>query len=78
MAQVGRKVFEKVSFANARITTPQQLAGTEDTAFDGLEPVAVYEVLLRALAVNFTASFRALVSKLPDVDLNSIQSEPSD
>ena len=65
------KLFEKVSFSNARVTTPQPLAGAEDTAFDGLEPVAVYEVLLRCLAVNFLGSLRGLVSKLGDANLDS-------
>ncbi len=72
---VRRKLFERVSFANARATKPQQLAGAEDMAFDGLEPVAVYEVLVRCLAVNFTPSLRALGSRFGDVDLSSSPSE---
>ena len=71
---VRRKLFEHVSFSNQRVPTPQQLAGAEDMAFDGLEPVAVYEVLVRCLAVNFTPSLRALGSRLGDADLSSILS----
>ena len=33
---------------------------------EGVEPVAVYEVLVRSLAVNFTASFGAVVSQFGD------------
>ena len=57
-------MFKVVRFANGRAKTPQVLAGAEDMAFDGLDPVAVYEVLGRSLAVNFTASFRRLASSL--------------
>ena len=74
VSQVRRKLFERVSFSNQRAPTPQQLAGAEDMAFDGLEPVAVYEVLVRSLAVNFTPSLRALGSRLGDADLSSILS----
>ena len=71
---VRRKLFERVSFSNQRAPTPQQLAGAEDMAFNGLEPVAVYEVLVRSLAVNFTPSLRALGSRLGGADLTSILS----
>ena len=54
--QVRQKLFEKVAFSNTRVPTPQQLAGAEEMAFDGLEPIAIYEVLLRSAAVNFTPS----------------------
>ena len=75
---VRRELFSKVSFANARIATPQPLAGAEDTAFDTLEAVTIYEVLLRALAVNFTESLRAVVSRFGDATLASSPSEPSE
>ena len=77
VSQVRRKLFERVSFSNQRAPTPQQLAGAEDMAFDGLEPVAVYEVLVRSLAVNFTPSLRALGSRLGGADLTSILSGQS-
>ena len=60
------KLFEHVSFTNRYASDPQPLHGAEDTAFAGLEPVAVYEVLARALAVNFIESFQRLGSLLPD------------
>ena len=78
VAQVRRKLFEKVSFSNQHAPAPQQLAGAEDMAFDGLEPVAVYEVLLRCLQVNFTASLRALVSRFKDVSQATSPPIPSD
>ena len=76
--QVRQKLFEKVSFSNDRVPNPQKLAGAEDMAFDGSEAVAVYEVLLRCLAVNFTASLRALASRLRDAGLTSSPSAPSE
>ena len=75
--RVRSTLFEKVSFSNARAVDPQPLAGSEDMAFDGLEPVAVYETLLRCLAVNFTESLRAIASRFPDVDLSSSLSDLS-
>ena len=78
VALVRRKLFEKVSFSNQHAPALQQLAGAEDMAFDGLEPVAVYEVLLRCLAVNFTASLRALVSRFNDVSQATSPPIPSD
>ena len=61
-------LFAHVRFANTKALTPQPLAGAEDMAFEGegVEPVAVYEVLVRSLAVNFTASFGAVVSQFGD------------
>ena len=63
-----RTLFEHVRFANTKALSPQPLAGAEDMAFEGegVEPVAVYEVLVRSLAVNFTASFGAVVSQFGD------------
>ena len=61
------ELFRHVSYTNAS-TSLVPVAGNEDNAFDGLEPIAVYEVLVRCLAVNFTGSFRAIseaISKLP-------------
>ena len=76
--RVRTTLFEKVSFSNDRVPTPQKVAGAEDMAFDGSDAVAVYEVLLRCLAVNFTASLRAVVSKFGDADLTSSPSTPSE
>ena len=76
--RVRTTLFEKVSYSNDRVPTPQKLAGAEDMAFDGSEAVAVYEVLLRCLAVNFTASLRAVGSKFVDASLTSSPSAPSE
>ena len=61
---IRKQIFQVVYFQNGAAVTPQVLVGAEDMAFDGLEPVAVYEVLVRGLAVNFTASFAAVASRL--------------
>ena len=78
VAYVRKILFEKVTFSNRLAVNTQKLAGAEDTAFGGLEPAAIYEVLTRALAVNFTASWEYAVSKLGGVSLGSIPSAPSE
>ncbi len=71
-------LFERVAFSNRLAVDPQSLSGSEDMAFGGLEPVAIYEVLARALAVNFTGSWQYAVSKFQNVSLGSIPSTPSE
>ena len=77
VAYARKILFEKVEFSN-HLSARQPLAGVEDTAFLDLEPVAIYEVLARALAVNFTASLESVVSKFQNVSLGSIPSAPSE
>ena len=43
----------------------QQLHGLEDMALEGVKPIAIYELIVRSLAVNFTESFSGLVSHFP-------------
>ncbi len=76
VAYIRKILFEKVSYSNRLAEDPQRLAGSEDMAFNGLEPVAIYEVLARALAVNFTESWQYAVSKFQNANLGSIQSAP--
>ena len=76
VAYVRKILFEKVAFSNRLAVNPLPLAGAEDMAFGGLEPVAIYEVLGRALAVNFTASLESAVSKFNGLDLDSTPSAP--
>ncbi len=72
------KLFERVSYANESAVTPQPLGRAEPMAFADLEPVAIYEVLARALAVNFLPSVRNLGSMLNGLSQTSIPSAPSD
>ena len=59
------ELFASILFRNRNdAKTFQKLGGAEDMAFQGLEPVAVYEVLLRSLAVNFSPSFLKLAREL--------------
>ncbi len=69
-----KQMFEKVEFANSGHKR-QKLAGAEDFAFNELGPMAVYEVLVRSFAVNFTNSLRKLVSSLGQMGL--IGDQPS-
>jgi len=57
-------LFGHVDFRNAQRGVAIPVAGNEDEAFDGLEPVHVYLVLARAFAVNFTQSWSEIASLL--------------
>ena len=59
-------MFEHVTFRNRIAGTPLVLAGNEETAFDAIdaEPVAIYEMFLRSLCVNFTPSFEEIFERI--------------
>jgi len=58
------KLFKNTKFKGNGAQSYMDLLDAEDMAFQNLEPVAIYEVIARALAVNFIGSFTALMSKL--------------
>lgn len=57
------RLFAHAQFRNQVAVDWQPLQGGEDTAFMNLEPVEVYNVLVRCLAVNFFPSFRGLFGR---------------
>ena len=61
-------LFRHVTFQSNRARTPQPLVGSAgsavDMAFADLPAVAIHDVMMRALAVNFTGSWEYLDSKL--------------
>lgn len=59
-------MFQYVTFRNRMAVSPMNLAGNEEVAFDAIEaePLAIYEVFLRSLAVNFTPSFLELQDRI--------------
>ena len=61
--QLQDEMFAYVDFWNDK-TTPQKVKDAEDMAFDGLEPGAVMEVLVRSLCVNFSPSFRGIIEQI--------------
>lgn len=65
LKEVRNQLFAQVSFTNGTAQTPQPVAGNEGMAFQGLEAVHVYELLLRAFVVNFTESWDAIASLMP-------------
>ena len=65
-------LFRSVKFTNAATKTPTRVSGMEDTAFMGLEPIHIYEVLGRAFAVNFTGSLDAIKSRIPAQYLSTL------
>lgn len=66
-------LFKNVRFSNDRTKqTFRPLHPDEAMAFS--DPVHVYEILVRAMAVNFTASFRAAASRFQET--TSISGRP--
>lgn len=66
MATIKTKLFEHVGWKNAEINVPEysELAGVEEMAFGQLGPGAIYEVIIRGLAVNFIASSAGTIIRL--------------
>ena len=65
------EMFSQVHFTNETAKQSLPLAGNIGLAFENLEPVHIYEVLLRCLAVNFTGSLRAILSLMPAIQQNT-------
>ena len=72
------QIFSAVTFQNGAAATPQPVGPAQEMAFMTLEPVEVDELLLRGLAVNFTASLRRLASHLGAVALDTPPPNPSE
>ena len=56
------RLFQEVYYRYPGAMERTQLGGHEEEAFSALLPVAVYEVLVRCLAVNFTSSAISIFS----------------
>ena len=56
VAQVRDRLFEEVRFTNKTAKTPLIVAENMEIAFQGLDFMAVYEVLIRAVVINFGES----------------------
>ena len=78
LERLQRQIFTYVSFSNRRATSVQGVAGAEDTAFDGLDPLHIEELLLRGLAVNFMPSLLRIGSKLMALAPSTTSSSPSE
>ena len=62
------KLFRHVSFRGNGVDSGwMDLEHAEDMAFQDMEPLHIYELFVRCLAVNFTGSFHAIASKFPGV-----------
>ena len=62
------KMFRHVFFTSSAVPTPTQLAGNEETAFKDLNAFHVYEILVRAIAVNFRGFWSVIKSRIPAKD----------
>ena len=75
--EVRQDLFRAVRYkAPPGVPNETVLAGEEDTAFKDLEPIHVYEVLVRCLVRNFTGSWAALRSRIPQVEQVMQPSQP--
>jgi len=60
------RLFKNVQFRGNGVETGwMPIDGSEDMAFNKMEFIHIYELLVRCLAVNFTGSFHAIISKFP-------------
>lgn len=69
-----RPLFTSVTFTSATVKTPAPVADhntIDEMAFNGLEPITIYNLLLRCLAVNFFSSFTAIKSLLATANPSS-------
>ena len=71
------KLFRHVMFTSAEAVTPQPVSGAEPMSLDHLDVVEVDELMIRALAVNFTDPLRKLVSKLKTTETPETSPSPS-
>ena len=70
--ELRKTFFARIRFASPS-TTVQPLAGAEVMAFNGLEPISIYEVLVRSLVVNFFDSFQLIDTLVPQPPTSSHQ-----
>ena len=61
--RIKAELFKFVRYATQKNKVPETVAGDEDSAFEGLTVFDVYEVLVRALAINFIGPFREWLSR---------------
>jgi hypothetical protein len=72
------KMFKYIQFQGEKIGVEKgwiNLKGMEDTAFQNFEVINIYEVLARALFINFSGSFSEITSAFPGAGqiLNRLQ-----
>ena len=67
LERVRVKMFEQVFFRNQTAQTEMTLTGNEAMAFQNLEVIHVYEIIVKCLAVNFTPSLLELLSLMDRV-----------
>ena len=74
MEAIRGELFKSVRFAyTGQPQAEMPLVGFEDKAFGDIDPVLIYEVVLRALAVNFSQSISVIQSRLPQEAMDSLQ-----
>ena len=62
--EVRNLLFSHVTFTDKNVQTPLHVAGMEEQAFANLDPLNIYEIFLRCVAVNFFQSFKGLLSRI--------------
>lgn len=70
-------LFERIVYTNDTTRSPTVLSRNEDDAFKDAHALTIYEVLVRAFAINFRPSLEDLVSRFGWVLSVPVDSTPS-
>ena len=65
LESIRKRIFAQIFFTNNLAPKARPVHPDEGMAFRGLQPMAIYEVLIRGFAVNFIESFQGLESLFP-------------
>ena len=69
--KVRKQLFRRVAFMSGSQPSEVPLANNEELAFKDLDVFHIYEIFVRALAVNFIESWAAFNSRLPSENPSS-------
>ena len=61
--EASKMLFERITFINQYAKTPVKVGGNEEMAFADLDPIAIYNVLMRAVVVNFGESLSEVMRR---------------
>ena len=74
--RISAALYERVEFARPGSDYMALTPATQPMAFEDIEPVQIYELLIRCLAVNFTASWDAILSRIREI--RPVESSPAE
>ena len=66
LREVRRAMFRSIWYSNTKTEKPLRVGDSASSAFEGLDPMHVYELTVRAFVVNFSESLGVFQSLLPE------------